>query len=247
MTAQNVRSISQMNKTSLSDPNSASGHIPVRDQLESLIGNPKNSAYSRYVVQTYPAQATVFLQDTPADTVYLVEHGVVKLVRVAPNGHHVIIGLRRRRWMIGAPSVFLEKPYSFTGITLVPSSLRGIPAKDFLNLAKANNELYWHLLQMLSREIFNQMKKVESISCMSAQERLEQFLCDMINELNPVGAGPVSVSLPLNNQELAQLLAITPEHLCRVLKKMELKGMIRREHGILTVTDPESLEQINLH
>jgi CRP-like cAMP-binding protein len=198
-------------------------------------------------VQTYPAHATVFFQDTPANTVYLVEHGVVKLVRVAPNGHHVIIGLRRRHWMIGAPSVLLEKPYSFTGITLVPSSLRGIPAKDFLDLAKENKEFSWYLLQMLSRKIFNQMKNVETMSCMSAQERLERFLCDMIDELKPVGSGATSLSLPLNNRELALLLAITPEHLCRVLKEMEQKGIIRRDNGILTVTDSESLVQKSLH
>jgi CRP-like cAMP-binding protein len=145
--------------------------------------------------------------------------------------------------MIGAPSVLLNKPYSFTGITLIPSSLRGIPAKDFIDLAKKNKPLSWYLLQMLSRKIFNQMKKVEEMSCMSAQERLEQFLCDIIDELKPVGATPASFSLPLNNKELAQLLAITPEHLCRVMKEMEHKGIIRRDSGILTVTDPISLVQ----
>jgi CRP-like cAMP-binding protein len=236
-----------MNKTSFRFSHSSNRHVPISDHLESFFSDRKNSEYNRFIVQTYPAHATIFLQDTPANTVYLVEHGVVKLVRVAPNGHHVITGLRRRHWMIGAPSVLLEKPYSFTGITLVPSSLRVIPAKDFLDLAKENKQFSWYLLQMLSRKIFNHMKKVEAMSCMSAQERLERFLCDMIDELNPVGAEPASVSLPLNNKELAQLLAITPEHLCRVLKKMENKGIIRRDNGILTVTDPESLVTKSLH
>ena len=82
---------------------------------------------------------------------------------------------------------------------------------------------------------------------MSAEERLERFLCDMIDELNPVGAEPASVSLPLNNKELAQLLAITPEHLCRILKEMEHAGIIKRDDGTLTVIDPESLLKKKLH
>ena len=236
-----------MNKTPLRLQSSASRQVHIRDHLESLFSNPKNSSYNRCFVKTYPAHSAVFRQDTPANTVYLVERGVVKLVRVAPNGHHVIVGLRRRHWMIGAPSVLLEKPYSFTGITLVPCSLRCIPARDFIDLAKKNKQLSWYLLQMLSRNIFNQMKKVETMSCMSAQERLERFLCDLIDELKPVGAEPASFSLPLNNKELAQLLAITPEHLCRVMKEMEHKGIIRRNNGILTVTNPESLVQKNAH
>ena len=236
-----------MNKTPLRSANSANRHVAGGNHPESFFRDFENSAYKQFSVHTYPAYATVFHQDAPANAVYLAEHGVVKLVRVAPNGYHVIIGLRRRHWMIGAPAVLIEKPYSYTCITLVPSSLRIIPAKDFLDLANGSKEFSWYLLQIFSREIFNQMKKVEAMGCMSAQERLEQFLCDMRDELNPVGAEPACVSLPLNNKELAQLLAITPEHLCRVLKEMEQKGIIRRDHGILTVIDHEGLKQNNLH
>jgi CRP-like cAMP-binding protein len=96
---------------------------------------------------------------------------------------------------------------------------------------------------MLSQEIFKQMKNMEAMSCMSAQDRLKLFLCDMIDEQKPGGSKPSGFFLPLSNQELAQLLAITPEHLCRVLKGMERKGLIRREKGMLTVTNPAGLLQ----
>jgi DNA-binding MarR family transcriptional regulator len=94
-----------------------------------------------------------------------------------------------------------------------------------------NAQFSWHLHRLLSLEIFNQMKKVEAMSCLSAQDRLMRFLYDLIDEQKPEGSKPVNFSLPLSNQELAQLIAITPEHLCRVLKVMEQKGYIRRERG----------------
>jgi CRP-like cAMP-binding protein len=54
---------------------------------------------------------------------------------------------------------------------------------------------------------------------------------------------PDSFSVPLTNQELAELLVITPEHLCRVLKEMEQKGLVRRDNGSLIVADPAGLMQ----
>ena len=36
-------------------------------------------------------------------------------------------------------------------------------------------------------------------------------------------------------------MAITPEHLCRVLKGMEKQGLVMRDKGVLLVTDPAGL------
>jgi CRP/FNR family transcriptional regulator len=232
-----------MNTKSPGSSKSAGRRVQVTDSFDSLFTNLENSGDDRGLVQIYPAQVVIFKQDTPANAVYLIERGLVKLIRVAPNGRHVIIGLRRRHWLIGAPAVLLGKPYSFTAVTLFPSSLRRIPAKDFLDLANMNGQFSWHLHRLLSQEIFNQMKKMEAMSCLTAQDRLKRFLCDLIDEQKHIGPKPAGLSLPLSNQELAQLIAITPEHLCRVLKGMEQEGLIRRGKGMLTVTDPASLLQ----
>jgi CRP/FNR family transcriptional regulator, dissimilatory nitrate respiration regulator len=219
------------------------GCVQGDDSLDSFFLGPGNSVDARGLVQNYPAQVVIFKQDTPAHTVYLIERGLVKLIRIAPNGRQMITGLRRSPWLIGAPAVLLDKPYSFTAVTLFPSSLRCIPAMDFLDLAKSNEQFSWRLHRLLSQEIFNQMKKVEAMSCMSAQDRLMRFLSDLTDEQNRDGPRPAGFSLPLSNQELAQLIAVTPEHLCRVMKRMEQKGLIRREMGMLTVTDPAGLMQ----
>jgi len=211
------------------------------ETIESFLSNPKSNGYKKGQVKTFPSQSVIFKQDTSANAVYLIEHGYVKLVRVAPNGKQVIIGIRRRHWLLGAPAVFLDKVYSFSAITLVPISVTCILAKDFIDLVRNNEQFSWQIHRQLSQEIFNQMKKVEIMSCMSAQDRLKRFLCDLIDEQKSVGANLTGFSLPLNNQELAQLIAISPEHLCRVLKGMEQNGLIKRDKGMLLIPDPAEL------
>jgi CRP-like cAMP-binding protein len=211
------------------------------ETIESFFSNSKSNGYKKGHIKTYPSQSVIFKQETPANAVYLIEHGYVKLVRVAPNGNKVIIGIRRRDWFLGAPAVFLDKSYSFSAITLVPTSVTFILAKDFIDLVGKNEQFSCRIHRQLSQEIFNQMKKVEMMSCMSAQDRLKQFLCDLIDEQKSVGSNLTGFSLPLNNQELAQLIAISPEHLCRVLKEMELNGLIKRDKGMLLIPDPAEL------
>jgi len=230
-----------MDKKSINFSQSAGNGDPPNEAFESLSLNHVNGGFDQGRVETYPAQSVIFHQDAHSHAVYLIEQGLVKLVRVVENGQSIIIGLRRRHWLIGAPAVLLDQQYSITAITLVPSTLRCIPARDFLDLVKTDEGFSWHLHRLLAREITKQMKNVEAINCLPAKDRMKRFLRDMIEEQNPGGTEPTRISLPLTNKELAQLLAITPEHLCRVLKEMTQEGHIRHAKGVLTVIDPASL------
>jgi len=41
------------------------------------------------------------------------------------------------------------------------------------------------------------------------------------------------LQMPLKHWEVAELIAVTPEHLSRVLRQMETEGILRREKGWL--------------
>ncbi len=195
-------------------------------------------------VQTFPAQTQIYQQGASAETVYLVERGMIKLTRLALNGREVIAGIRRRHWLIGATAVLLRRPYSYTATTLVQTSLRCIPANIFVHLAKMNCQLSWQLNLFLSQEVINHRKRLESNSCMTARESLECFLCELINEREPEQSRSLpEFPVPLKSQDLAEIIAVTPEHLCRLLKEMEKDGVIRREKGMLTVTNSQGFLQ----
>lgn len=210
--------------------------------FSSFFADPKNNPYYRNQVHLYPSRAIIVKQETPANAVYLIEHGLVKLVRENSQGNKVIIGLRHRDWLIGAPTILLDRPYNFTIIAVVPTRLREIPKKDFQEHIKKDEQFSQHVQRALSQQIFDLMKWVEAIKCLSAENRLVLFLAETIRVMEPLGPDKSEdFELPLSNQELAQLLMITPEHCCRVLKKIEKKGLIRHAKGSLIVTDPAGL------
>lgn len=210
--------------------------------FSSFFADLKNNSNYRNNVQFYPARAVIVNQETPANAVYLIEHGLVKLVRETSKGNKVIIGLRYRDWLIGAPAIILDRTYNFTVITVVPTLLRVIPKKDFREYIKKSEQFSLYVQRLLSQQIFDQMTWIEEMKCQSAENRLVRFLAETVRETGLPGPDkPDRFALPLSNQEIAQLLMITPEHLCRVLKKAELKGLIKRAKGSLVVTDPAGL------
>lgn len=216
--------------------------------FSSFFADSKKNPHYRNNVQLYPARAVIVRQETPANAVYLIEHGLVKLVREDSKGEKVIIGLRHRDWLVGAPTILLDKPYNFTVIAVLPTMVREIPKEDFLEHIKKDEQFSQHVQRALSQQVFDLMKWVEAMKCFSAENRLVSFLAKTVCEMEPFGSDkPDGFALPLSNQELAQLLMITPEHLCRVLKKTEKKGLVRHAKGSLVVTDPAGLFQLAAH
>jgi len=45
----------------------------------------------------------------------------------------------------------------------------------------------------------------------------------------------------LKNWEVAQLLALTPQHLCRLVKQLENEGLLMRKNGWIILSDPKKL------
>ena len=79
-----------------------------------------------------------------------------------------------------------------------------------------------HFLSVLCAEVASQASLQVEVMSSSAEDRLEHFMCERTNShpsrktLDP---------LPwLKQMELAQLLAVTPEHLSRMMNRRKLLG-----------------------
>jgi CRP-like cAMP-binding protein len=78
---------------------------------------------------------------------------------------------------------------------------------------------------------------------MPARDRLDGFFRELVLEQEQAAGPtqrkkPMKLQIPLKLKELAQLIAITPEYLSRLLSESERQGTIKRDKGCLILTDP---------
>ena len=194
--------------------------------------------------QIYPDATELFCQDSPAREVYIINRGLVKLMRLEQEGHGLIVGLRFPGWILGSAAVIMSSPHPITAVTLTKCELCRVPAETFLRLLRTDSQVSWHLLQMLSREVVEQNARVAQLGCLTARYRLEQLLWQLIMAL---GLHPthetIRLQLPLKHREIAELIAVTPEHLSRILKQMQDQGIITQHKGWMIILDPARIRQ----
>lgn len=192
--------------------------------------------------QRYPATVELYRQGDAANDVYLLESGLVKLVRVEPDGQELIVALRFPGSLIGNFSVIMNNPYPLTAITLIDSHVRRIPAEQFRQLVQTNLEFSWHVHQMHCRTAFDHVLRVVGLTFTTARQRLEQLLWQLaLVQTQEPEVKDLWLTIPLRYWELAALIAVSPGYLSRLFGQLEKDGVLLRIKGRLIVPDPEKL------
>jgi CRP-like cAMP-binding protein len=166
----------------------------------------------------------------------------VKLTRTESDGKRVIVGLRKTGWMLGAAAILSGEPYASTAETVTRTKLCFVPAEMFNQLMDTNAHFSRWISMILSREVRFSILSYSEKSCLSGRHRLEKFLWEMIKAQDGCDTKKaVKIPIDLKHWEVAQLLALTPQYLCRLIKQMENEGIIMRKKGWLILPEPKRL------
>jgi CRP/FNR family transcriptional regulator len=197
------------------------------------------------VVRSYPSRSGLFQQGNPADDVYFVHQGMVKLVWGEASGKQTILGLRRDGSLIGVPAVVTREPCPTSAITLVPSIMERITAEKFLQRLQTDPDFAWQIHQIQSREVHEQLNWLGEMACCSARSRLRRVFSRLTEVSNVQKEGTHSrVQLPLKQREVAELIAVTPEHLSRLLHELSKDGLLHLQDGWIVIPDTQALDSI---
>jgi len=226
---ENLRPVENNHDTHEGEPS-----LPCLGHLKNLFGCK--------TVRVVPPQHVIYSQGESPHTVCLLCSGLVKLTRTESDGNRAIVGLRHRGYMMGAVPSIINLPYATTAETITRSKLCLVPADTFLQVMDTNAVFSRWILTMLSRRLRSSMLSLSEQSCLSGRQRLEKFLWKLVQTQNGYDQEkPIKMQMILKNWEVAQLLALTPQHLCRLVKQLENEGLFMRKNGWMILSDPKKL------
>jgi CRP/FNR family transcriptional regulator len=211
---------------------------------EPEILEPENEFGKLGVVRTFGPGTELLQQGTPADDVHLIHEGVVKLVWADSKGRQTIVGLRFRGNFLGTSAVITTDVCPTGVITVTRAVIERIPADRFVDRLHEDPELAWKVHQIQSRELYEQLNWLGELACCPARSRVANLLMRLAVSTDLNGLNNARVHLPLKRKEIAELIAITPEHLSRVLHEFSKEGYIDFRDGWIVVADPQALATI---
>lgn len=169
----------------------------------------------------------VFATSDPTRGLFLVQSGLVRLVRRAADGNEITLHIARPGQFFAEASLFTEC-YHCDAVADLPSRLLAFGKEQVLTAlcSDPNDALRW--IQHLSRQI-QKLRAQAALLCLnSADDRVLSFLRTQCWD------GPeVIVDRPWKT--IASELGLTHETLYRTLARLERRGLIKRDRQASTV------------
>jgi CRP/FNR family cyclic AMP-dependent transcriptional regulator len=128
---------------------------------------------SRAQVLALPAEATIIREGEPADSLFLILSGKVKVYLTDPNGKKLILDVRRAGQYVGE-MILDDKPRSASVRTIEPSEFAVISRADFKALLLRNPEVALQLIRNLIR--MTRGHNVKTIEDVRSREQLHVYI-----------------------------------------------------------------------
>jgi len=181
----------------------------------------------------------VYLEGEPAESIFFLETGWVKAIRMNREGREQALAFMRPGEIFGDVTVFIEKPYPATVTALEPVDVWVIPAQKFMGLVELYSELALAVIRRFSEQVMYFISLVEDLSLRSVEVRLAHTL---LRHVEVRGGQLIVPRRPWTTfDEMSVRLGTVRDVLSRALKTLEAEGLLRVEKQAIVLLDAEGL------
>lgn len=188
----------------------------------------------------YEKGETIFREGEPADRIYFVHIGQVKIVKAA-GGRDVIIELLGPGEPVGAVAVFERRPFPASAIALEPSGILSIPEREFFALLERRPDMMRHLLAGLTYRLMMVNKRIADLTG-SAEHRAARLFLTLADRVGIPRGSATFIPLPLSRQEIADLIGTTLETAIRLMSRWQKDNLIETEKSGFLIPDLDALK-----
>ena len=179
----------------------------------------------------------IVLESEPAEALYFVVSGVVKVFKTSADGREQILQIVRPGESFNDAPIFDGGANPASAQAMGPVVLYGIKNSDMSAILRTHPQVALNVIHVLSQKMGRLVSLVEDLSFKHVTARLAKILLEYAGD----GVGPAKPRL--TQQEMAAMAGTAREMIGRSLKELEDEGVIRLEHHRIVVTDKEALKK----
>ncbi len=186
---------------------------------------------------------TIFFPGDPAERVYLIRRGAVKLSRVYESGEEITVAMLRENSLFGVLSLLTghrsDRFYHAVAFTRV--ELATAPAASVKSAIEADSSIGMLLLQGLSSRILQTETMIETLTHRDMSSRLVSFLLVLCRDFGVPSEQGITIDLRLSHQSIAEAIGSTRVTITRLLGDLKSSGLVHIDRKKITVLDPIAL------
>ena len=191
-----------------------------------------------------PEGYVIFTEGQPADGLYVVLEGRVKVYKLSPDGRQQILHVFGPGQAFAEAAMFAGETFPAFAEAMADSRLAFFPRDRFLKGLSENPAMAAGLIATLSRLCRQLTTLVEQIALTDVSGRLARYLTDLARRKAVDLKKGAALRLDIPKGELARHLGTAPETLSRALARLVAARIIEVDGKVITIQNARRLEAL---
>jgi CRP/FNR family transcriptional regulator len=202
------------------------------------------STLEKYTDQrTFERGQTVYGLDDPADELYQIERGRVKIVRISPDGQQKILNIYQQDDFFGELCVCGGHTRTEQAVALEPVTVRSFEMKALMKLLASRPEMVLGLLQLFCARLAESYDHIAALAFDNIPRRLAGEILRLSRSVQAEAkSNGTGVTLNLTHEELAHLVGTSREMVTTMMTQFRQRGILNYTRGHIEV-DPARIEK----
>ena len=185
---------------------------------------------------------TLFLQGQPSSSLYSLSDGMVKICSHTADGREQIVGLSTPgNLLVGLQSIN-DKRYAYSGIAATAVRACKINHRALLDSVQHRGDVAIRLISAVNAQLAHSRALMEVMGHKCAAAKIASFILLMTPKPEHGNCG---FEMPFSRMEMASLLGLSEETVCRLMANMKRSGAIYAPRGKVEIRDWNQLHAIS--
>src|SRR5690606_30974437 len=171
------------------------------DELEKIT---RITPYKRYA-----AGEIIYHMEDPADALYFVREGMVKISMYFPNGKEMILGLLGQYDIFGELLLLESERRPNEAEAVVDTTLIVMPEQEFQRLLQQHPKIAMKFIQVMSTRLWQAQQWQAEVGAFDAPGRLANLLLRLAKDFVVESERGTVIDLNLTQQDLAKMIGAT--------------------------------------
>jgi CRP/FNR family transcriptional regulator, nitrogen oxide reductase regulator len=222
-------------------------YLPVLHQVEffkDLTDSELDQLAAAAVLRKVAEGGFYFYQGDPAERIYVLVEGRVKLTQSSPDGQQVLLRIAEARTLFGGVTMAQAETYPVNAQAADDSAALTWSKLDIMGFVNRFPPLAINALKLMAGHAQEFQERYRQLATERVERRLARTLLRLAAQTGKKTPEGVLINLALTRQDLAEMTGTTLFTVSRILSGWEGKGLVALGRERVTIRFPHGLVSI---
>ena len=191
--------------------------------------------------QRFAKDETLFLEGVPADTVYIILEGRVRLTSFGQDGKERHLMIMGTNGLVGDCGLPASDRYVVSAVAAADTEVAAVPTSRMQGLLQSDSRLAQQQRHLAAIRFRIMLRHVEAQGSNAGRRRVCLHLLDLVNSYQaPHPLGTV-ITIAFTQQEMGSICGLSRVSVSQVFTALEQEGVIARDGRLIVVLDRHKL------